>query len=195
MVRLLTAGKVEQCILLTFYFRLDILKATGATVVSSRDALSRRDETIVHFIIVDSLSMPPYCTATPVRVATILRSILDSASNRGEPEPKIVDLSWLTQCIIRKKFIDIDSDERYQVSFGKDIEKGKKNTTRLFSIKVEHDKGNKTRYEVGDSIKFGREGMSVSYGRIIEIGHDKLSQRRFINVKVLVRQVQNRDLC
>ena len=167
---------------------MEILKATGANAFSSAGALLRRNETRVDFVIVDSLSMPPHVTATPVRVAKILRSILVTSSNRGDPEPNIIDLAWLTQCIIRKKFIEINSDERYQVTLRNDGKKGPKSRSKLFSIKV-----NKARYEVGDSIKFGRKGTRVSYGRIIEIIHDKLSQKDLIDVKVLVR-VQNRYL-
>ena len=161
---------------------MDIVKATGANAFGSSDSALRRNECNINFVLVDSLSLPPHVTAIPARVSKTLRKV--SACNHGKSDPDIVDLSWLTQCIVRKSFIDISSDKRYKVLLGND-EKEEKRMKDLFSIKVEQ--GNcKSRYEVGDSIRFGKWDSSPTYGRIIGIEHDKSSQKNTVEVKVFV---------
>jgi hypothetical protein len=164
---------------------LDIIKATGANAFGSSDSSLRRNDCHIDFVVVDSLSLPPHATAIPARVTKALRKV--SACNHGDSEPVIADLSWVTQCIVRKSFIDVHSDKRYQVLLGND-KKDETRMTELFSIKVEHGSC-KSRYEVGDSIRFGKGNMSVSYGRIIGIEHNKSNQKHIVEVKVLVSLV------
>lgn len=131
-------------------------------------------------ILVDSLCMPPHVTATPSRLTKILNKALSL-----HPNLVVVDLSWATQCIVQRKLLQTDDDKRYRV----DMSQSKNNSPKksaiidIFSIKVKQFNG-LTRYEVGDSVNFGKRGAE-SYGRITSIKHNRKTRKNTVEVKVL----------
>ena len=113
------------------------------------------------------------------RIAKVLNKV--TLAENGQ----ILDLSWATQCIVRKKRIAIADKFR--------IQNGNKTCDRfidIFSIKVAQF-GNLTRYEVGDSIKFGKKKSSLSYGRITAIQFDTRRRKKMIEVRILELHNEN----
>lgn len=94
----------------------------------------------------------------------------------------IVDLSWATQCIVRKDRVELS--EKYYLHLENPLSSASERMMNIHSIKVQQFCG-LTRYEVGDSIKFGKKKVNQSNGRIVAIGFDKHLRKKIIEVEVL----------
>ena len=79
--------------------RISIIELAGATVIRG----SQIDiNTQVDLIITDSILLPPHVTAAAPRISKVLNKV--TAIN---PNTLTVDLSWATQCIVRREKIDV----------------------------------------------------------------------------------------
>ncbi len=128
----------------------------------------------IDIVLTDSLCLPPQVTAITPKIAKVLNKI---TLTNNVP---ILDLSWATQCIVRKKRI---GTEKFQIQMDN---RNQNRFVNISSIKVAQF-GSLTRYEVGDSIKFGKKRSSVSYGRITGILFDTRLRRKMIEISILER--------
>ena len=157
------------------YLRISILELAGATVLQGPEIDKKKDK--IDIVLADSLSLPPHVTAVAPKIAKVLNKI--SIANKNTP---IIDLSWATQCIVRKDRVSIS--ERYVLEIDNSLSSTSERVVDIYSTKVQQFAG-LTRYEVGDSIKFGKKKNSLSNGRITAIRFDKRSKKKTVEVKVL----------
>lgn len=158
----------------------DIIKSIGASLVSHNDIGKKGVK--LDKIIVDSVNMPPHVTAVPLRVGKVL-----SKAASYQPNAVIVDLSWATQCIVQRTLLQTDEDRRYRVDMSKSKSPAhRRHIVDVYSIKVNQFNG-LTRYEVGDTVNFARNGDELSQGRIIAIKCNTKTRRNTVEVKVLER--------
>ena len=75
---------------------MSILELAGATVFQGSDIDRKRDE--IDLVLADSLSLPPHVTAVAPKISKILNKI----SMTVKKETPIIDVSLVTQCIVRK---------------------------------------------------------------------------------------------
>lgn len=157
-----------------FYNRISILELAGATVIRG----SQIDiNTQVDLIITDSILLPPHVTAAAPRISKVLNKV--TAINPNTPT---VDLSWATQCIVRREKIELS--DKYKLQHGTTLAARVEYTVEINSMKAQQSCG-LIRYEVGDSIKFGKNKSNQSHGRIVSISFDKRSRKKSIEVMVL----------
>lgn len=130
----------------------------------------------VDLVLSDSLLLPPHVTAITSKVSRVLNKI--SLMSADIP---IVDLSWAMQCIVRKNRVDVS--EKYKLQIESSLNTSSERIIDILSVKVQQFCG-LTRYEVGDSIRFGKK-MGQSNGRITAIRYDKRMRKKTIEVKVL----------
>eukprot|EP00557_Chaetoceros_sp_GSL56_P002243 CAMPEP_0176502384 /NCGR_PEP_ID=MMETSP0200_2-20121128/14720_1 /TAXON_ID=947934 /ORGANISM="Chaetoceros sp., Strain GSL56" /LENGTH=1764 /DNA_ID=CAMNT_0017901443 /DNA_START=340 /DNA_END=5631 /DNA_ORIENTATION=- len=157
----------------------DIIQSIGATVVSHNDIGKKGIK--LDTIIVDSVNMPPHVTAVPLRVGKVL-----SKAASYQPNAVIVDLSWANQCIVQRKILQTDDDRRYRVDMSKGKSPYREQVVDVYSIKVNQFNG-LTRYEVGDTVNFARNGDELSQGRITAIKFNTKTRTNTVEVKVLER--------
>lgn len=136
------------------------------------------ETTHIDLVIADSLSLPPHVTAIASKVSKILNKI--SSTN---PDAPIVDLSWATQCIVNKKRIDIG--HRYILHKNAHVTSDSDREVNIYAIKVKQSDSLLTRYEVGDTVSFGRKKAKKSYGRIKSMCIDKLTKKKKVKVEVM----------
>ncbi len=164
------------------FIRADIMRIAGATLLNSSD-MDKKGKGLHHvdIILVDSLQMPPHVTAVPPRLGKVLNK---AASH--QPHAIVVDLSWATQCLVRRQLLETDDDKRFRVDLSSQNRSKTPNKHRIveiFSIKVkQYD--SLTRYEVGDSVKFGRAGNEAC-GRITSISYHTKTRKTTVTLKVL----------
>ena len=91
----------------------------------------------------------------------------------------IIDLSWATQCIVQKARLEISGRHKIDI----DSSPTSARMIQVHSIKVSQF-GGLTRYEVGDSVQFGKTN-NLSYGRIVSIRLDKALRKKQVDVEVL----------
>lgn len=169
----------------TSYTRIDIISTAGAKIASLAN-LQKFDALKIDMVLVDSICLPPHVTAVPARPAKFLNCITRLNKERAATEDAIpiVDLSWVSQCIVRRTRVSIDSNGRYRPIVDSSTRSTVDKKIVLFSIKVKSPTG-LVRYEVGDSINFGTNKAKSSTGRIMSIYHDARTKKNVIEVKVL----------
>ena len=155
----------------------EIIESVGAKVVDSSE-IDRKD-TKLDIIMVDSMCMPPHATAIAPRVSKIL-----NRASSCQPKAVIVDLSWATQCIVQRRLLETDDDRRYRVDMSASDSRNKNGIVDIYCIKVKQFNG-MTRYEVGDSVNFGKSDAKLSHGRIIAIKHNSKLRKNTVQVKIL----------
>lgn len=160
-------------VLFTFN-RISILELAGATILNG--ANFEKQSLNIDLVLTDSLCLPPQVIAMAPRISKILNKI--SLKSNGTRNVQIVDLSWATQCIVRKRRIQITNEHIIQT-----INSQERNV-QITSFKVEQC-GNRVRYEVGDCIKFGQKKSNLSYGRITDIHFDTRQRRKMIGIRIL----------
>ncbi len=167
---------------MTFFLctlRVSILELAGATVFQGSEIDKKINE--IDLVLTDALSLPPHVTAVAPKISKILNKI----TMAGKKETSIVDLSWATQCIVRKTRIPISRIYKLQISSSVN-----EKILNVHSTKVQQFSG-LTRYEVGDSINFGKKKGNVSKGRISAIRFDKGLKKKSVEVKVLELHNEN----
>ena len=156
---------------------VDIIQAAGAKVVNANDIETK--DTKLDIVLVDPLTMPPHVTAIPSKVGKILNKV-----SSYQPNAAVVDLSWVTQCIVQRTRVPIIDGERYKIDMSKSKSPNKDAVVEVYSIKVKQFNG-LTRYEVGDSVNFGKRGADLSHGRITSIKHRRKTRTNTVELKVL----------
>jgi len=176
---------------------VDIISSAGATIANLSDNSNTTANELkkVDMILVDSICLPPFRMAVPTRISRVLNYVTrlnQECDDTGENNIPIIDLSWVTQCIIRRTRVSIDDNtKRYRVTVGSSSGSSSANPNKnLFAIKVKTSTG-LVRYEVGDSIVFGKKNINIDdtkrsfYGRITSIHHDYIKKKNTVEVKVL----------
>lgn len=160
----------------------DIIRACGAHVVNSKH-VDRKDVTL-DIALVDPVCFPPQSTAVPSKVSSTLNKIKNCQQNT-----KVLDLAWVTSSLVLRHPVDIS--DRYLIewagrgtSVSSPNESRGSNTKQLYSIKVNRFNKGYARYEVGDSVMFGKP-KQISYGRIESIYNDRIKRKNFVTVQIL----------
>ncbi len=153
------------------YSRMSILTLAGATLFTDVDI--DKQSLQIDLVLTDSICLPPHVTAVTPKIAKVLNKVALTSN------AQIVDMSWVTQCIVRKKRIEISDQYKIQ-----SIYQSYERLVNISSIKVEQC-GNLVRYEIGDSIKFGKAKSKLSYGRITALQLDVRQRKKWIEVKIL----------
>ena len=137
----------------------------------------------VDMIVTDSLSLRPHVMSPSERVAKRLKMSYNlNPEGANQAEIPIIDLSWVTQCIVQRQRLDYTENSSYYLNTRLNILNTHGLTDRplkLFSLKVDQ-----VRYEVMDLIRFGRNSH-LSIGRIIAIHHHQKSKKNKIEVQVM----------
>ena len=84
---------------------------------------------------------------------------------------------------MQRKLLETDDDKRYRVDLSQNNSPNKNTVVDIFSIKVKQF-DSLTRYEVGDSVSFGRHGKEYR-GRITSIRYNRKTRKTTVTVKVL----------
>lgn len=151
--------------------REDILKATGATIVT-RGSLKEGKKCIIDAVLTDRNSLPPHTTAVPSPIAKCLNFVKrgNAKNSDGVTKIPIIDLSWALQCIVERERLSWDVDERYI------LYSEASSNDKMFEMKIRMKVGNENdvpvRFEVGDIVEFGR---TKSIGRILNFDAPKRS--------------------
>ena len=155
-------------------FRSFIIRAAGATVVKSSSLQGNARHTL-DAILVDRLTLPPHATAIPKNMIRTLNNIthINSHGEGGRDTP-VIDLSWAVQCVIQRKRLQFDNDERFQIQLT-----GNRKGEKLFTIKVKSG-SSMVRYEVGDLVEFGKGKELSRIGRITGMRQTADRTRKFL---------------
>jgi hypothetical protein len=160
----------------------DIIRACGAHVVNSKH-VDRKDVNL-DIALVDPVCFPPQSTAVPSRVSSTLNKIKNCQQNI-----KVLDLAWVTNSLVLRQPVEIS--DRYLIEWaGRGTNVSSPNDTRgsnhkeIYSIKVNRFNKGYARYEVGDSVMFGKPDR-LSYGRIASIYNDRIKRKNFVKIKIL----------
>jgi len=137
---------------------VSILELAGATVFQGSDIDRKRDE--IDLVLADSLSLPPHVTAVAPKISKILNKITMTVKK----ETPIIDLSWATQCIVRKTQVPIS--KTYKLEIETSLSSTKEKMLNIYSTKVQQFSG-LTRYEVVSQmictfVSFQRIAFNVS---------------------------------
>lgn len=126
---------------------VSILELAGANVLQGSDIDMNKRK--IDLVLTDSLLLPPHVTAIASKVSRVLNKVA-----MRSPDTPIVDLFWATQCIVKKNRLEIT--EKYRLHLNTSLASTSGRIIDIQSIKVQQFSG-LTRYEVGDSIRFGKK--------------------------------------
>lgn len=163
----------------------DIIRACGAHVVNSKHV--DRKDVALDIALVDPVCFPPQSTAVPSKISSTLKKIKNCQQNT-----KVLDLAWVTNSLVLRQLVHIT--DRYLIEWagrGTNVSSPKDNrgssSKQLYSIKVNRFNKGYARYEVGDSVMFGKPDH-LSYGRIESIYNDRIKRRNFVTIKIMELQ-------
>ena len=157
---------------------MSILGLGGATIATCANL--EKENFKIDIVLTDSLCATHEVPLIAPTIANVLNNV--SLAENGE----VLELAWAIQCIVRRKRIPISDKFKIRTD---NPQAGEKHVSMLSMKSAQF--GKLTRYEVGDSIIFGRKMPRLSYGRIAAIKFDAARIRTLIDVRILELHNEN----